>query len=79
MRAVSSDILTLQSALTNKSFNKNKLEQGVMKAFEGDLAHQCMGRSAPGRLKRTLELAKTLNLSVPTLKDIADQNPNLIF
>ncbi|WP_369177168.1 hypothetical protein [Candidatus Thiodubiliella endoseptemdiera] len=79
MRAVSSDILTLQSALTNKSFNKNKLEQGMMKAFEGDLAHQCMGRSAPGRLKRTLELAKTLNLSVPTLKDIADQNPNLIF
>jgi hypothetical protein len=32
-----------------------------------------MGRSAPARLKRTLELAKSFNLSLPTLEDIASQ------
>jgi len=73
MRAVSSDILKLQSALTNKAFSQTELEQGMMKAFEGDPAHQCMGRSAPARLKRTLALAKTLSLSLPTLEHIATQ------
>ncbi|ABL01938.1 conserved hypothetical protein [Candidatus Ruthia magnifica str. Cm (Calyptogena magnifica)] len=70
MRDVSSDVLKLQSALTGKSFNERDLEQGMIKAFEGDLTHNCMGRSAPARLKRALELAKVFNLSVPTLEKI---------
>jgi hypothetical protein len=57
MRNVSSDILKLQSALTGKTFAEDALEKGMLLAFEGDLSHQCMGRSAPQRLKRTLELA----------------------
>jgi thioredoxin-like negative regulator of GroEL len=40
----------------------------MLLAFEGDLSHQCMGRSAPQRLKRTLELASEL---------FSDKFPNL--
>ncbi|WXU00043.1 MAG: hypothetical protein Ctma_0751 [Catillopecten margaritatus gill symbiont] len=70
MRDVSSDILDLQVALTGKTFDKNTLEAGMINAFKGDLSHGCMGRSAPARLNRALELAKEFNLKVPTLKKI---------
>ncbi len=70
MRHVSNDILALQAQLTGQTFDAKKLEQGMIKAFQGDLKHKCMGRSAPARLKRALELAKAFNLSVPTLKKI---------
>ena len=72
MREVSADVLKLQSALTGKTFNDVELEQGMIKAFEGDLKHGCMGRSAPARLDRALELANEFNLEVPTLQKIKD-------
>jgi len=72
MRDVSKDVLTLQSQLTGHSFNENQLEQSMIKAFEGDLEHGCMGRSAPARLDRALELAKKFNVKVPTLQKIKD-------
>ena len=70
MRDVFSDILKLQSTLTGKVFSEDALEKGMIKAFEGDLSHTCMGRSAPARLGRALELAKEFKLSVPTLEKI---------
>jgi len=70
MRDVSKDVLILQAQLTGQSFNKDQIEQGMIKAFEGDLAHGCMGRSAPERLDRALELANEFNLTVPTLQKI---------
>ncbi len=70
MRQVSVDVLKLQESLTGKTFNKSALEEGMIKAFEGDLAHGCMGRSAPARLNRALELANKYNLETPTLKQI---------
>jgi hypothetical protein len=42
----------------------------MIKAFEGDLSHGCMGRSAPARLNRALTLANEFNLQVPTLEKI---------
>jgi hypothetical protein len=50
-----------------KSFSEDALEKGMLLAFEGDLSHQCMGRSAPQRLKRTLELASELQLNMFSL------------
>ncbi len=70
MRDVSGDVLRLQGALTGKTFSENDLEKSMIKAFQGDLKHKCMGRSAPARLTRALELAKAFNLSVPTLEKI---------
>ena len=74
MREVSKDVLKLQESLTGKSFNESDLEKGMIKAFEGDLEHGCMGRSAPARLDRALELAKEFNLEVPALQKIKDGN-----
>ena len=45
--------------------------QAMLVAFDGDLAHQCMGRSAPARLQRALEHADRHGLAVPTLRAIA--------
>lgn len=70
MRDVSNDVLKLQSALTDKTFAEDELEKGMIHAFEGDLNHACMGRSAPTRLDRALKLAKEFKLSVPTLEKI---------
>ncbi len=72
MRDVSSDVLKLQSTLTGKTFNKETLEKGMIKAFEGDLNHTCMGRSTLARLNRTLELAQEFQLSMPTLEKIKE-------
>jgi len=72
MREVSADVLKLQSALTGKTFNDVELEQGMIKAFEGDLNHGCMGRSASARLDRALDQANEFNLEIPTLQKIKD-------
>ncbi|RUM83189.1 MAG: hypothetical protein DSZ16_00870 [Candidatus Thioglobus sp.] len=72
MRDVSKDILSLQTQLTGQSFDETQLEQGIIKAFEGDLKHGCMGRSAPARLDRALDQANEFNLEVPTLQKIKD-------
>lgn len=70
MREVSADVLKLQSALTGQTFDQRLLEQSMVKAFEGDLEHGCMGRSAPARLDRALELARSFELAVPALQAI---------
>ncbi len=72
MREVSKDVLALQDRLTGKNFDDKALEQGMIKAFEGDLNHGCMGRSAPARLSRALELAAEFNIEVPALQKIKD-------
>ena len=72
MREVSKDVLKLQESLTGKTFNESELEKGMIKAFEGDLEHGCMGRSAPARLDRALELAKEFDLEVPALQKIKE-------
>ncbi len=72
MREVSSDVLALQAALTGQSFSESDLEAGMIKAFEGDLEHGCMGRSAPARLDRALALATELGVEVPALQRIKD-------
>lgn len=72
MREVSKDVLTLQGQLTGQDFNESQLEKGMIKAFEGDLEHGCMGRSAPARLNRALELADEFDVKVSTLQKIKD-------
>lgn len=70
-RAVASDVLDIQQWLTKKELNRNSLIEGMVKAFDGDLEHKCMGRSAPARLERAITLAKEANLEVEKLQSIA--------
>jgi hypothetical protein len=62
--------LILQTHLTGQKFDKLALEKSMLKAFEGDLKHKCMGRSALARLNRVLQLADKFSLNVPTLQKI---------
>ena len=72
-RAVANDVIALQEGLTGSRFNNDDLIAAMVRAFEGDPDHQCMGRSAPARLQRALEHADRLGLQVPTLREIAAQ------
>lgn len=70
-RAVASEVIDIQEGLTGRRFDREALIAGMLEAFEGDPAHQCMGRSAPARLQRALAHADRLGLEVPTLRQIA--------
>jgi hypothetical protein len=71
-RAVAKDVIALQEGLTGSRFNNDELIAAMVGAFEGDPAHQCMGRSARARLERALAHADRLEVGVPTLREIAD-------
>lgn len=70
MNQVFDDVLLLQEALTDTRFNRDDLLDAVLQAFEGDPEHQCMGRSAPARLQRALELSSRFNLDTAKLRAI---------
>ena len=60
----------LQEKLTERTLDSDALIKAMVEAFEGDLEHMCMGRSAPARLKRALELADNYQLEAPHLRAI---------
>lgn len=70
-RLVAAEIIELQCKLTSQTFDTEKLINAMLIAFEGDPQHNCMGRSAPGRLERALHLAKQHQLTLPTLEKIS--------
>jgi hypothetical protein len=72
--AVANDVLDIQDWLTHRQQDRNRLMQGLAQAFDGDPQHQCMGRSAPARLRRALGFASEAGLSVPTLQAIASKH-----
>jgi hypothetical protein len=47
---------------------------GFLKAINGDLNHQCTGRSAVARLARAIHLANDAGLEVPRIREIAADN-----
>lgn len=68
--AIADDVLTIQFHLAGKEFDRNKLIKEMVKAFDGDPDHICMGRSAPTRLERALNIASDADLEIPALKGI---------
>jgi len=70
MNRVFDNVLDIQQALTGQSFDRDALLGAVLKAFDGDPAHQCMGRSAPQRLQRALALAAEHGIEVAELQRI---------
>jgi ketopantoate reductase len=70
-RAVANDVIRLQEGLTRSRFNNDDLIAAMVRAFNGDRMHKCMGRSAAARLARALEHADRLEIYLPTLREIA--------
>ena len=73
-RAVASDVIDIQEALTESQFDRDQLIDGMVRAIRGDLNHQCMGRSAPTRLANAISNADQAQLKVPKLREIAAEH-----
>lgn len=69
--SVVTDVIRLQEALTGKTLDHQALIDSMVNAFNGDLQHRCMGRSAAVRLQRALMLAQQNNLTLPMLERIS--------
>lgn len=69
-RKIAQDVLSIQSCITKVELNQDQIIADMGRAFMADPDHQCMGRSAPERLKRALIQARELGLSVHKLETI---------
>ncbi len=70
---VAMEVIALQEKLIARPLESEKLIQGMLYAFDGDPDHPCMGRSAPARLQRALQLAQQHGLELPRLRAIAER------
>lgn len=71
---VARDVLDLETALfAPHTFSRAEALAVLERAGAADPQHACMGRSAPGRLARSLAHADRLGLAVPTLRRIAGE------
>lgn len=73
-RDIAHEVIQLQEALTGLTFEREALIQGMLEGFHGDPAHKCMGRTAPARLQRALNMMRDYGISAPTMQKIADQS-----
>ncbi len=70
---VANEVMDIQATLVDHDLERENLIKGFKIGIDGDLAHMCMGRSAPGRLARALDLADTANLDVKKLRQISEE------
>lgn len=67
---VATEVIQIQEKLTGVKLEPDHLIAGMTEAFEGDPDHKCMGRSAPARLQRALQLASKHQLTLPVLESL---------
>jgi hypothetical protein len=68
---VGNEVIDIQEALTGSRFDRGALFRAMADAIAGDPQHQCMGRSAPARLKRAIAHGDAYGLALPMLRAIA--------
>ena len=69
-REVANEVIDIQEWLTGNKHDREKLIAGMVEGIKGDLEHNCMGRSAPGRLARAIGHADEAGLAVSKLREI---------
>lgn len=67
---VANEVMDIQATLVGHELERDNLITGFKAGIDGDLAHMCMGRSAPGRLARAIEQADAAGIKVDKLKEI---------
>ncbi len=72
-RAVASDVLDIQQTLIDGKLDRERLIEGMLKAFAGDWQHKCLGRTAQARLERAIQQADQKSLAVKTLRKIYNE------
>jgi len=73
-RTVANEVIDIQEHLTGTTFDRELLIKDMLIAFDGDPDHNCMGRSAPARLKRALSLADAAGIAAKKLHEIQAQS-----
>ena len=73
-RQVAFEVIEIQAWLTGVRHDHEHLVEAMLEAFAGDPQHGCTGRSAPARLARALQFADEANLTVPTLRAVAESS-----
>ena len=68
---VADEIIDLQESITGKKFSRDKLKEGLVAGLKGDPHHKCKGRSAHGRLIRTIEAADAADLKLKTIRGVS--------
>jgi len=73
---VANEVMDIQATLVERGheLNREKLIAGFKAGIDGDLQHMCMGRSAPARLSRAIELADAAGLEIKKLRAIKQQS-----
>ena len=71
VRETLKDIHAIQEHLAGQRLDSAALLQAMLTAFDGDPDHGCMGRSAPARLQRAIEIAKKADIPTPKLLEIS--------
>lgn len=72
-RDVAGDILDVQFWLIKRQLNREALIEAMLRAFDADPQHKCMGRMALERLKRAIARADEAGLKVKTLRELHPQ------
>lgn len=72
-KEVAGNVMDIQFRLIEKDLDREQLIDGMVDAFNGDLDHKCMGRSAPVRLERAITQADEYGLEVNRLREIFKQ------
>ena len=62
--------MEIQFRLIGRELNHEKLIDGMVKAFHGDLNHKCTGRSAPDHLERAVQQVDAFSLAATKLREI---------
>jgi len=75
--AVADEVIALQHWLTGQRFDRQRLIDGMVRGFEGDPEHMCMGRSAPARLERALSLAAEAGINTPVMRSIKNNTTTI--
>ncbi len=68
--AVVSEILQIQEWLVGEPVDPDRAIEGMVRAIEGDPDHGTTGRSAPRRLERAIDHARSAGIETPTLIEI---------
>ncbi len=69
-RQVAEEVIDLQERLTQTTFPREQLINGLIDAINGDPDHTCKGRAAPERLTRVVRSADDAGLRLPIIRSI---------
>ena len=69
-RTIAAEVIDIQEWLTEVTFQREMLIDGLAEGVYGDPQHICKGRAARGRLTRVLDIANGAGLKIPRIREL---------